>query len=165
MDSGACLKTLRGHKDAVTTLSQEGERVISGSLDRTIKLWDISSGCCLSTLDWMSSEGHTGKNILGVQSCFEKLVTLFCKVEIWEICDCHFYIFPAGVVRSLQADSWRIVSASDDKTLKVWRLSTGQRLVTLKSHTDGVTCLSFNDFVIVSGSYDKTVKLWDFTVC
>ena len=34
-----------------------------------------------------------------------------------------------------------------------------------RSHTDGVTCLQFNDFYIVSGSYDKTVKLWDFTVC
>ena len=34
-----------------------------------------------------------------------------------------------------------------------------------RSHSDGVTCLQFNDFYIVSGSYDKTVKLWDFTVC
>ena len=69
------------------------------------------------------------------------------------------------MVRCLQADSWRIVSASDDKTLKVWSLDTGERLVTLRSHTDGVTCLQFNEAKIVSGSYDKTVKLWDFTVC
>ena len=84
------------------------------------------------------------------------------------------------MIRCLQADRWRIVSASDDKTIKVWshEETTGhgrqqqqlqhrhpQRLVTLRSHTDGVTCLRFSDFVIVSGSYDKTVKLWDFTVC
>ena len=70
-----------------------------------------------------------------------------------------------GVIRCLQADDWRILSAADDKMIKVWNLETGQRLQTLKSHTDGVTCLQFNDFYIVSGSYDKTVKLWDFTVC
>ena len=70
-----------------------------------------------------------------------------------------------GVIRCLQTDTWRIVSASDDKTLKVWCLETGQRLVTLRDHTDGVTCLQFNDSIIVSGSYDKTVKLWDFSVC
>ncbi|XP_014676127.1 PREDICTED: F-box/WD repeat-containing protein pof1-like [Priapulus caudatus] len=68
-----------------------------------------------------------------------------------------------GVVRCLQADSWRILSAADDRTIKVWNLETGERLVTLRNHTDGVTCLQFNNYMIVSGSYDKTVKLWDFS--
>lgn len=45
----------------------------------------------------------------------------------------------------------------------MWSLESGQRLLTLRCHTDGVTCLQFNDYSIVSGSYDKTVKLWDFT--
>ena len=47
-------------------------------------------------------------------------------------------------------------------------LGTNTKLVFhfyFRSHSDGVTCLQFNDFYIVSGSYDKTVKLWDFTVC
>ncbi len=48
---------------------------------------------------------------------------------------------------------------------QVWSVHTGNRLLTLKSHTDGVTCLQFNDKVIVSGSYDRTVKLWDFSAC
>lgn len=46
---------------------------------------------------------------------------------------------------------------------QVWELATGQRLLTLRYHSDGVTCMQFNDFAIVSGSYDRTVKLWDFT--
>ena len=49
--------------------------------------------------------------------------------------------------------------------LQVWSVLKGERLLTLQSHTDGVTCLQFNDQVIVSGSYDKSVKLWDFSVC
>ena len=49
--------------------------------------------------------------------------------------------------------------------LQVWNLETRKRLVTLRNHSDGVTCLQFNDFIIVSGSYDKTVKLWDFSSC
>lgn len=74
-----------------------------------------------------------------------------------------------------------MVSAADDRTLKVepfvvnctnrccvvqlWSVDSGNRLVTLQSHSDGVTCLQFNDTTIVSGSYDKTVKLWDFSAC
>jgi F-box/WD-40 domain protein 7 len=49
--------------------------------------------------------------------------------------------------------------------MQVWNLETGQHLVTLRNHTDGVTCLQFNDRCIVSGSYDRTVKLWDFSCC
>ncbi|CAF4337081.1 unnamed protein product, partial [Rotaria magnacalcarata] len=44
----------------------------------------------------------------------------------------------------------------------VWDIRTGVRLCTLKNHTDGVTCLSFNDYLIVSGSFDGSVKLWNF---
>lgn len=45
---------------------------------------------------------------------------------------------------------------------QIWCLESGERFVTLHKHTDGVTCLRFDDFMIVSGSYDKTVKVWDF---
>lgn len=68
LDTGECLYTLRGHSDAVTSLTLttvgsdgSGRRIISGSLDRTIKVWSLDTRECLSTLDWMNSEGHTGE--------------------------------------------------------------------------------------------------------
>ena len=66
--------------------------------------------------------------------------------------------------RCIQADGRRLVSGSDDKTIKVWSLETGKRLVTLRSHGGGITCLQFSDTKIVSGSYDKRVLLWDFAI-
>merc|ERR1712141_592202 len=45
-----CLKTLRGHEGAVTTLSMEGTKIISGSLDNTIKVWELETGQRLVTL-------------------------------------------------------------------------------------------------------------------
>lgn len=55
------IMTLVGHGNAVTCLSlTDSHRIISGSLDRTIKLWDLKTGVCCQSLDWMSSEGHTG---------------------------------------------------------------------------------------------------------
>ena len=59
----------------------------------------------------------------------------------------------------------RVVSASDDKTLKVWTLARprrGQCLHTLRGHRGSVLCVAaMPRDRIVSGSRDKTLKVWD----
>ncbi|WP_435367797.1 WD40 repeat domain-containing protein, partial [Staphylococcus aureus] len=50
-----------------------------------------------------------------------------------------------------------IISASDDKTIRVWNSSTGASLQTLSGHIDSVQCINFlGDGRIVSGSLDNT---------
>ena len=51
MDTGYCAAVLLGHNDAVTclTLDRDQQRVISGSLDRTIKV-EGAVFCSLLTL-------------------------------------------------------------------------------------------------------------------
>src|SRR5438067_705131 len=57
----ACLQTLEGHSDSVSSVafSHDSARLASASNDNTIKIWDASSGACLQTLeghsDWVSS--------------------------------------------------------------------------------------------------------------
>ena len=61
----------------------------------------------------------------------------------------------------------RVVSASDDKTLKVWTLARprrGQCLHTLRGHRSSVLCVAaLPRDRIVSGSRDKTLRVWDVT--
>jgi WD40 repeat protein len=49
---GACLQTLEGHSDSVNSVafSHDSARLASASSDRTVKIWDASSGACLQTL-------------------------------------------------------------------------------------------------------------------
>ncbi|XP_065181565.1 F-box/WD repeat-containing protein 1A-like [Sycon ciliatum] len=169
LKSGQCLNTLHGHAGAVICLQYDEERIVSGAADNTIKVWRLHDGECLMTL-----VGHQDA-VTCLQFDSEKIISgsVDCAIKFWSIetgqciqtLDWIRSEGHRGVVRDLQADSWKIVSAADDKTLKVWSIGKGQRLLTLHCHTDGVTCLQFNDRRIVSGSYDKTVKLYDFSAC
>lgn len=56
-----------------------------------------------------------------------------------------------------------VVTSSDDKTLKLWRITGGVawEVDTLRGHTDEVTCVAFQGDDIVSCSIDETVRVWD----
>ena len=60
-------------------------------------------------------------------------------------------------------DGRRAVSASDDKTLKVWDLESGRELRTLDGHSADVTGVAVtpDGRRAVSASWDKTLKVWD----
>jgi len=64
---------------------------------------------------------------------------------------------------AVTADGKRAVSASWDKTLKVWDLETGHELRTLEGHADYVTgvAVTADGKRAVSVSSDKTLKVWD----
>ena len=61
-------------------------------------------------------------------------------------------------------DGKRIVTASEDKTARVWDAASGQPIgEPLKGHEDGVTSAAFSPDGkrIVTASWDKTARIWD----
>ena len=64
---------------------------------------------------------------------------------------------------ALSPDGQRIVTGSNDLTLKLWDAESGQEQLTLKGHTDSINSVAFSPdgHRIVSGSDDHTLKLWD----
>ncbi|GLV43809.1 archipelago [Carabus blaptoides fortunei] len=65
------------------------------------------------------------------------------------------------VITCLQFSGNKIVSGSDDNTLKVWSASTGKCLRTLVGHTGGVWSSQMAGSIIISGSTDRTLKVWN----
>ncbi|CAB0015576.1 unnamed protein product [Nesidiocoris tenuis] len=65
------------------------------------------------------------------------------------------------VITCLQFSGSRIVSGSDDNTLKVWSATTGKCLRTLVGHTGGVWSSQMSGSTIISGSTDRTLKVWN----
>ena len=68
-------------------------------------------------------------------------------------------------VRCVAFDSQdgRLASGSDDKTVKLWKVESGQLIRTLKGHTGRVFSVAFDALGdrLVSGSIDNTVKVWE----
>jgi len=63
----------------------------------------------------------------------------------------------------LAPDGKRIVTASEDKTARVWNAENGDQLAILRGHTEGVRVASFSPDgrQVITGSTDKTARLWN----
>jgi U3 small nucleolar RNA-associated protein 15 len=72
---------------------------------------------------------------------------------------------PVWTTKFSPTEPTTLMSASDDRTVRLWDLPSQQSTTTFIGHTDYVRCGSFMpgmmSNMILSGSYDETVRLWD----
>lgn len=115
--------------------------VLTGSGDKTVKIWSLNDYSCLRTL-----EGHTNS----------VLKVLWLPTP------------PPPSPSDAPAPSKRpplIASAGGDGLLKVWDASTGDVAATLDNHTDRIWALTVNPDTgaLVSGGGDSVVTFWKDT--
>ena len=171
-ESGAidvkCLKKLEGHSKQVYSLaiSADVRRIVSGSWDNTLRIWDMESGLCLYTMkediDPVGSVviSPDGRRIVsgsdnGTLRIWDMESGLCLKTLVG-----HTNHFLPVVI---SPDGRRIVSGSWDRTLRIWDMENGQCLKILEGHTAGIptVVISTDGRRIVSGSRDKTLRIWD----
>src|SRR5215831_1032967 len=62
---------------------------------------------------------------------------------------------------AFSGDGKKLATASLDNTVKLWKVTDGRHLATLKGHKDGVAFVGFlADGAIVTASLDGTLKTW-----
>ena len=73
---------------------------------------------------------------------------------------------PVWLTKFSPSDPTTLLSASDDRTVRLWDLPSESSVRTLVGHSDYVRSGAFmpgaqSSNLVLSGSYDQTVKLWD----
>ncbi|MBD2224473.1 NB-ARC domain-containing protein [Calothrix anomala] len=167
---GASLvRTLVGHSNSVNTvaLSTDGKYAISGSDDKTLKVWNWQTGELLRTL-----VGHSDSVNAVALSADGKYVISTSRdttLKVWNWQTGELLRTLVGHSRSvnavaLSADGKYAISGSDDTTLKVWNWQTGELLRTLVGHSGSVSAvaLSADGKYAISGSLDNTLKVWNW---
>ncbi|HAG80859.1 MAG TPA: protein kinase [Cyanobacteria bacterium UBA12227] len=164
------LKTLSGHNSFVNYLeiSSDKQTLFSASVDKTIKVWDLSTGKTIRTL-----EGHTSLvNYLVISPDGQKIFSASAdkKIKIWDIDTGKEIRTLQGHTSSvnyleISSDGQKLFSASADKTIKMWESDTGKEIRTLQGHTSFINSLviSPDGETLFSASADKTIKLWNIT--
>ncbi|PRP79224.1 F-box/WD repeat-containing protein 7-like [Planoprotostelium fungivorum] len=163
------VKTLAGHSDTITSVLIVGERIISGSRDRTVKIWHRSgprwSKRTAFTVD--TKRAHT-KAITALHALGSTLVSASKDktMRVWDVTEvggeakCVFNM--PSIQQALQFKDNTIVSGGKDRKLYVTDLETSQTTMTMRGHKGWISALQINfNHVMSAGGNDGSLRLFD----
>jgi WD40 repeat protein/serine/threonine protein kinase len=159
-----------GHTGPILSLafSLGGRYALSGSVDKTVRLWDMASGrelqCFEGHTDEVTAVAFSPKGKEAVSSGGDRMIRLWDLEKGRQLAYCRGH---TGKVHSLSfsTDGRLIVSGSADKTVRLWHTSGGAigEGRSFTGHQGCVTsvAISPDGRLILSGSHDGSVRIWD----
>lgn len=185
LNAGRCIGVLEGHTASVRALQVEDNILATGSVDATIRLWDLSKA------HYDPHGSHFGNDEDEEDGmAFENPDDLPVDPPANSMVDCPLFTLQAHVdeITALHFRGDVLVSGSADKTLRQWDLEKGRCVQTLdvmwaaaqasaslgagesawkqtsRSHSeeaDFVGALQVFDAALACGTADGMVRLWD----
>lgn len=167
--TGQCHCTLKGHKDWVVSIGFDaGENLaITASLDCSARLWDVVSGRCLqvfpggvSPIFWASFDPDGDQMEVATASA-DGTATIWKQTgEVQQVLQGHE---DNVLMVTYSANSKRLLTASQDRTARMWEALSGMCLREFRGHTDTVQSAFFSGDgrLCVTGSLDRTARIWE----
>ncbi|GAB4294220.1 MAG: hypothetical protein Fur0025_30780 [Oscillatoriaceae cyanobacterium] len=166
----ALTNTISAHLWGVNAvaISPDNQRLVSGSADKTLKIWDLATGDPILVLDnhgeQVSAVAVSPKGFTFASGGSDRTVKLW-GIEsgklLWSFEGHSGWILAVA----FSPDGNILASGSADGTVKLWDLASATLTHTLSGHTSQVVSLAFSprEPLLASGSDDGTIKLWDTT--
>ncbi|GMH77331.1 hypothetical protein TL16_g07369 [Triparma laevis f. inornata] len=168
------MSVLHGHTSPVVALDvdEAGGRLISLSLDKCIKFWDVSSWRCLqSTVDDSNYRPDNYITAMMWDPVMQTLVTAGNRIKVW-----HHIGRESGeettshetpVCAALYNNKFQQVVSCSPENVQVWSIESGQLVFKFdKLHGDEkITTMSFDWSMrrLITGAHDGSVRMWNFS--
>jgi WD40 repeat protein/serine/threonine protein kinase len=172
------VRRFHGHTDNVSsvTFSPNGRYALSGSSDKTLRLWEVASG-----REVRCFEGHTD-NVTSVafspDGCYALSGSKDKTLRLWDVMmerevrrfngyEVNSVAFSPDGLYALSGDGYVVIDTAGDictdTTARLWRVATGREVRRFKGHTSIVCSVAFlpDGRYVLSGSDDDTLRLWE----
>ncbi|XP_036430165.1 F-box/WD repeat-containing protein 4 [Colossoma macropomum] len=166
-----------GHNQEVNCIDCKGELIISGSRDRTAKIWALTPnqlGKCLHTVPtydrvWSVAISPSLCTFVTGTACCEN----FAPLRIWDTERCHLvsclgseFRRGAGVLDIVYESPFQLLTCGYDTFIRYWDLRVCSRKCVMEweePHDNALYCIKTDkNHMIASGSsYYGVVRLWD----
>ncbi|MEU7532465.1 WD40 repeat domain-containing protein [Saccharothrix sp. NPDC042600] len=154
---GQLKATLPGHTNGVQDMSfsRDGRLLVTGAVDRTIRVWDVATGRNTATLDagYAAVFSPDGSTIAAGSSYTE-------KISLWETATGKRIrlLDATGEPVSFSTDGKTLITTGfDRKTGQLWEVATGELVNT--GTPDGPWTVSPDHRTLAFGAPDNTVQL------
>nr|XP_050044303.1 sterol regulatory element-binding protein cleavage-activating protein-like isoform X1 [Dermacentor andersoni] len=157
------VNSVRAHTQPISVVCVEGGQIVTGSLDRLLKVFRCDTAMCVYTL-----HGHSGGiSAIHVEKPGASTAVSGCQdglVCVWDLMTgtCAYSLTAhRGAVLSLRTTGLYLLSLGVDSRLRIWDKSQGHLLHTLyQANTLCNTMALLSETIVITAKEDHLV-LWD----